>query len=125
MAALNWWGILIVIVIVGAIAIAVYVVVGTHSRARSSKAGSTTALRVTRIIAWFYAATSVIATVAGALQCLFHETVPVRSPAEPIWPSRPSTVQVEGTTADVVGGVSAQDMVKADTYPAPDHPGAG
>ena len=103
MAALTWWNALVVIVVLGAITI--LWVVGRRSRPRvGTEVGASTAIRVTRIIAFVYAAVSVVGTVAGALQNLFSETVSMRLPVKPFWPSLPSTVEVTGTTADVVGG---------------------
>ena len=101
--ALTWWNIIVVIGMLGAAS--VLLVVGRRSRSRAgNEAGRTTVARVTRIIAITYAAVSAIGAVAGAVQSLFSETVTVRLPVDPFWPSLPSTVQVTGTTADVVGG---------------------
>jgi hypothetical protein len=87
MAILSWWSIATVSLVVGAIT--VLVAVGHRSRARaSSGVASTAALWVTRIIAGFYAAGSVIGTMAGASQRLWSESVNVRLPVELFGPRR-------------------------------------
>ena len=95
--------VLVVLVLLGVISI--LWVAGRQSRTRVDRpVDPTTALRVTRIVAVVYAAASVVGTFADALPNLFSPTVRVRLPVESFWPSLPSTVQLTGTTADVVGG---------------------
>lgn len=103
MAALTWWTALLVLLVLGTIATVVVIERRSGSRP-GTDVGATKAVRVTRIIAILYAVVTMLGTVADALQRLLSDAVSVRLPVKPFWPSLPSTVEVTGTTADVVGG---------------------
>ena len=103
MLALSWWHALVAIGLLGAIA--ALVVVGRRSAAGADGGVTPTrAVRVTRIIALAYAALTVMGTISSILPTLFADTVAVRLPVKPFWPSLPNTAEVTGTTAEVVGG---------------------
>lgn len=119
MLGLSWWLIANAALVLGALSI--LMVVRRRSRARGGdNLNPTTLLRVTRFIAIMYAVASAVGMVVGVIQTVLSETVTVRLPVAEFWPSLPSTVEITGTTADVVGGGFDHAIVAAtglDTAP--------
>ena len=113
MFTLSWIHIAIVIVGIGVLAAVTWRLAVTRPTAASTKAASIplTLVRVTRVLAVFYAAATVIGTVTVVVQHLISDSVAVRMPVRPFWPSLPETVEISGTTAEVVGGGFDHAMV--------------
>jgi hypothetical protein len=128
MAGLTWWMIVIIILVVVAFivvaALGTMAIVDAVHRRSARRSGnafshrtavqvrSMTWIRVARVIAIGYAAASVIGTVYDTLEGLLSDTVMVNLPVGQFWPRLPSTVELSGTTADVVGGGFDQAMVE-------------
>ncbi|GAA3905272.1 hypothetical protein [Microbacterium invictum] len=101
--ALPGWFLVASLAVVALIAVMIGVFGVASARTKNSDDPSPV-VKVTLVVAAFWAAISVLAAIVSVLNVLLNESVTITVPVQEFWPQLPAGTEVDGTTATLDGG---------------------